>query len=409
MANPLQFEQAGKAMKMALIVAFIALLWLPTLDGLFHWDQTPQLNEKRALARFPAMQPGLSGLRSFVSGVEAFYNDHFGFRKRLVYWGQRWRHAWFKESPLPTVMVGQNGWLFYSDDQTIEDIRATALFEPKELQAWKSLLECCRDWLAQRGIRYVFVVAPDKHDIYPENLPAWIKQVGPRTKLDQFITHMKANSTVPVLDLRGALVRAKKSGPTYSLTDTHWNQYGAFMGYRELMQTLSRQLPGLAPLPVDAFELKTSLEPGGNLASMLAQKEVIQEKDYPRLTPRPPLAPLQVTKDKADPACVFTENPGRTGKAVIFRDSFSEAWVPFIGYHFNKVIYCWHYNWTRSLLEQEKPDVVVDELSEHFFYQQEPAQLKLLDGLEESRGAHLDTAATQQTLRTTAQERSLSL
>ncbi|MEI9865253.1 MAG: hypothetical protein WDN00_12025 [Limisphaerales bacterium] len=48
---------------------------------------------------------------------------------------------------------------------------------------------CCwkkrRDWLAKRGIAYLFVVAPDKHSIYPEELPGWAVKVRPQTKLDQ--------------------------------------------------------------------------------------------------------------------------------------------------------------------------------------------------------------------------------
>ena len=383
MLDPRQIHRARSAVKVVLMGVFLALLWLPNLEAVFHWDELPQVNEKRALAKFPALQPGLAGLRSFVNGLEAFYNDHFGFRKRLVYWGQRWRTVWFQESPLPTVMIGRDGWLFYSDDQTLEDIRATTLFKPDRLQAWQSLLERRRDWLARRGIRYVFVVAPDKHNVYPEKLPAWIHQVGPRTKLDQFVAHMKVHSTVPVLDLRPALLRAKSNGPTYLLTDTHWNQYGAFVGYQELMQTLTAQLPGLAPLSLEAFDRSTGTEPGGNLAAMLAQATT-PENNCPKLSPRPPLVPLRVAKDKAESARVFTENAERTGKAIIFRDSFSQAWAPFVGYHFNQVIYCWQYHWSRPLIEDEHPDVVIDELLEHYFYQQEPAKLALMDALKDS-------------------------
>ena len=32
-------------------------------------------------------------------------------------------------------------------------------------------LDRLHDWLATKGIRFVFVVAPDKSEIYPEHLP----------------------------------------------------------------------------------------------------------------------------------------------------------------------------------------------------------------------------------------------
>jgi hypothetical protein len=180
--------------------------------------------------------------------------------------------------------------------------------------------------------------------------------------------------------LRPALLRAKPAGVTYLRTDTHWNQFGAFIGCQELIGTLSRQMPGLEPLPIDAFEMRTVSQPGGNLAAMLAQRATILERDCPTLTPRPPLQPLPATRTGA--TTLRTDNSRGKGKAVIFRDSFSEAWIPFIGYHFNQVIYCWQYNWDARLIEREKPDVVIDEMLEHYFYGQDPGSLKLADHLE---------------------------
>ncbi len=96
-------------------------------------------------------------------------------------------------------------------------------FTPEQLHDWQVLLEKRRDWLARRGIAYVFVVAPDKHTIYPEELPNWVTKVRPQTKLDQFYDYMHAHSTVPVLDLREIVRGGKKTCPTYFQTDTHWN------------------------------------------------------------------------------------------------------------------------------------------------------------------------------------------
>jgi hypothetical protein len=283
--------------------------------------------------------------------------------------------AWFNESPTANVMVGRNGWLYFQDEQSLEDIRRTSSFTMKQLEAWKNLLEKRRNWLAQRGIHYVFVVPPDKHNIYPESLPAWIKAVGKTTRLDQFMDYMKKNSTVPVLDLRKPLLEAKKTGTPYFLTDTHWNEYGGFIGYRELMHSLSAQMPGIKPLPMDAFDITTNRGAGGNLAAILARSKSVIEKYDVAFSPRPSLPQLSLQKNRGGKQTLSSTNPKATGKAVVFRDSFSEAWAPFIGYHFNEVIYCWQYKWNVALIEKEKPNVVIDELLEHYFYQQDPAAL----------------------------------
>lgn len=368
-------EKSRSVVTMVFVVAFFVFLWLPTIDVLFYQDDVPQVNEKRVLARFPVFESGVAGMRSFIVGLEGYYNDHFGFRKRMIYWGERWRLSWFNESPSVNVIVGLNGWLYYQDEQSLADMRRTSSFELKQLEAWKSLLEKRRDWLAKRGIRYVFVVPPDKHNVYPEYLPDWIKAVGKTTRLDQFVAYMKTNSTVSVLDLRQPLLAAKKRGVIYFQTDTHWNEYGGFIGYQELIHALSAQMPEIKPLPFEDFELNTNTQSGGNLASMLAQGKSVTEKYAVNFSARPPLQQLLLRKNPAGTATLSSTNPHATGKALVFRDSFSEAWAPFIGYHFNEVIYRWQYKWDFSLIEKEKPDVVIDELLEHYFYQQNPATL----------------------------------
>lgn len=348
------------------------------MDVLFYQDNVPQVNEKRVLARFPIYESSVAGARHFISGLEAYYNDHFGFRKRLIYWGERWRLSWFSASPTSKVLVGQNGWLYYQDEQSLADIRRTTSFSDKQLEAWKTLLEKRRNFLAQRGIHYLFVVPPDKHNVYPEFLPDWIKRTGKTTRLDQFMDYMKKNSTVPVLDLRQPLLDGKKDGVDYFSTDTHWNQYGGFIGYRELMHSLSAQMPELKPLPIEDFEIKTNQHFEGNLFDMLAG-QTAPEKYAVNFLARPPLHQLELQKNGN--ATLSSTNSSGTGKAIVFRDSFSEAWAPFIGYNFKEVIYRWQYSWNIPLIEKEKPNVVIDELLEHYFYQQNPEKLDSVEHL----------------------------
>ncbi len=378
-------------MEVALIAVFMGLLWLPVLDLFFHWDQTSEVNEKRVLTTFPRLNPGFAGARNFIAGLEAYYNDRFGFRRRLIYWEQNWKRSWFGESPSYNVIIGQRGWLFYKANQSTGDFQETMLFTDKQLQEWQSLLESRRDWLARQGINYIFVIAPDKQTIYPENLPEGMTKVGLVTKLDQFVAYMRANSSVEVLDLRPALLQAKTSGQTYLYTDSHWNQFGAFTACQEIIQKLVRQLPSLKPLTMDSFDRKISLEKGGNLAQMLAAKESMLERDYLTFLPRTPLKPLPVTRDYKKWAIVqSTLNPDQRGKAIIFGDSFAEGWFPFLGYHFNQVTLYRLYDtqtpaahvWKTSLIEQQKPDVVIDEILENLLDQEDAAHIKLVDALK---------------------------
>jgi alginate O-acetyltransferase complex protein AlgJ len=353
-----------------LITLFLVMLWLPALDTFFQIDRATLPRENRELARPPELKPGLGGLKEFIGGAEAYFNDHFGWRNQLIHLHRRLETGLFpkKSEPSLSVIVGRNGWLFLKADKMIEYYQGTRRFSPQDLLDWQALLEHRRDWLAQLGIKYVFTVAPNKESIYSEQVPDWMKKVQPDTKLDQFLAHMHAHSTVEVLDLRPALRTARQIAPTYYQTDIHWNYFGSFVAYQEIVKNLSKQLPGLEPLPLAVFKLENRPIPSGDLADW-ADVDV-NENCAVFLTPNPDLPRLEMSSKPREYAVTFvgfTENPKAQGSAVIFGDSFGNGWAPFLGYHFGKVTYYHHYELSEKWIKQEKPDIVISEMLEQAF------------------------------------------
>jgi len=374
---------------LCLIALFAVFLALPTLDWLLHLDRSPTPNENRIPAPFPAWDDG-GGLQPFLGGLEAWFNDHFGFRKKLVRLHNRWKAKLFGESASRAVLIGRDGWLYFGGGRMIDNHLGVRLLSADDLQAWQTLLETRRDWLAKRGVSYVFVVAPNKETVYPEHLPEWMSRTGTQTKLDQFVAHMRAQSSVEVLDLRPALIEAKATALTYFPTDSHWNAFGAFVSVQALVQAISRQLPGgLDALPIEAFELTFVDQSAGDLAKMSGVELVSRERNTPKLMPRPPLQPLVAQDDTSLPVAsgspgrvpVFTERPGPRRRVVLFRDSFAEAWYPFLGQHFARALYVLQYPWDAALIEREHPDVVVDEVVERHLNEGDPGELLKRDAL----------------------------
>jgi hypothetical protein len=366
----------------ALIGLFVLFLLLPLLDMAFHVDPTSPPSENRLLTPFPPRPDGMAGLKKFLAGWEAYFNDHFGCRKVLVMWHNKLKWSLFKEKSVRNVLVGTDGWMFFSASQMVEHFRGALQFTDQELADWRKLLEHRRDWLAQRGIKYLFVLAPDKQSIYPERLPAWLKNLGGRTKVDQLFAHMRAHSTVEMLDLRPALFAAKKSAPDYQKTDTHWNQFGAFVACEEVVRALAEhQVPGLAPVALDSFDRTNQLVAGGDLARGIGVS--MTESNAVFFTPKPELPVLEIfvptgehIKDMA-----FAKNPQGHGRAVVYHDSFGRYWVQFFGYQFSEVDFFWQFNLDAPLIERQKPIVVVSEMLERFFNVTDPKELSALDAL----------------------------
>ena len=319
--------------------------------------------------------------------MEAYFNDHFGFRKRLVRWNNRWKGQLFHDSGSRSVLAGRDGWLFFCGDRMIQNYTGEAVFSEQDLTNWRRLLEMRRDWLQARGIKYLFVIPPDKHRVYPEYLPDWLEAARAPSKAQQLADYLKAHSTVEVLDLQPALVEAKTNRVLYLKTDTHWNFFGGFVAYRALVQALTRQMPGLEPLPLEIFDWKQISTAAGDLAR---QNGTASFRTEPQAMEPIPVKPLATLQDVYDPVRLpqkgvketwpfFTLNTNATGRAMVFHDSFACSWYGLLGQHFKEVFYFWQYDWNRPLIEREKPDVVIDQMLERFFNQEDPAVLAQRD------------------------------
>ena len=210
------------------------------------------LVENRALASRPELKLDRAVLAGFPARFEAYFNDQFGFRKRLIHWLNIIKVAGLGVSPSSKVVLGRNGWLFHGD-LYLDYYRAISLSRRAKLAMWQQLLESRRDWLAARGIPYLVVFVPTKSTMYPEYMPRVYNRVDRESRLDQLKAHLKTHSTLTILDLREPLLAAKSDGQIYYRTDTHWNNRGAYAGYARIMEALSAWFPaarGHSPLRV---------------------------------------------------------------------------------------------------------------------------------------------------------------
>ncbi|HSQ35258.1 MAG TPA: hypothetical protein VLQ89_04620, partial [Candidatus Binatia bacterium] len=224
---------------------FLLFISLPLIDQVFKFIRPYELVEKRKLAEKPVFS--IRRPFSFGKKYEAWYNDHFTFRTRLVYLNNLLTYRMFHTAATAKVVIGKEGWLFLGNINPyfneVDYYRNLKPFTIRELRHWQIILEQRRDWLRRRGIHYLFVIAPNKSTIYPEFMPTAIKKINPRSRQDQLLAHLRRYSTVKIVDLRPALLAAKKVRPAYYRTDTHWNDWGGYVAYREVITSLRRHFP----------------------------------------------------------------------------------------------------------------------------------------------------------------------
>ena len=152
------------------VLFFLAIAY----PGIASITNNPEISlEKRWLAKLPDLPSDFESLRKFPNLFERYFRDHMGSRNWLV---KQYSRALLSlnTSPKNRVVLGKNNWLFYADERTIQDYQNTELFTEEQLQIWGDSLVARHNALAERGIDYLFVIAPNKHTIYGEYLPDYI-------------------------------------------------------------------------------------------------------------------------------------------------------------------------------------------------------------------------------------------
>ncbi len=373
-----------------LVGLFCAALALPTSLRLAGWGAPFSAEvEKRPPAAWPELEyrrrgplrlPRTASLEAFPQRFEAWLNDRLGLRRELLQ-----LYAWARlQGVVPAaaaaigdggaarcpVLIGLDGWLFYTGEGSLEGFRRTRPFNTAQLEAWRRILRERRDWLARRGIAYLVVVAPDKQTIYPEQMPASQTRIGPRSRLDQLLGAVDARRDAELLDLRPALEAAKRERPVYYRTDSHWNAYGAHVGERAIVERLQRHLPTLRPTTPADYEVTDGPTPGGgDLAVMLDAPTPPVDRRIelrPRTPRRAVVEPTPIALDDGSyvRGLAATCAGATSGTAVVLHDSFFEEPRAAFNEHWRRVVYAQTYEFPAALIERERPQAVVQEIVE---------------------------------------------
>lgn len=255
--------------------------------------------------------------------------------------------------------------------------RAATPFAEFELTKWVDVLDERRAWLAEQGIAFLVVVAPDKHSIYPEYLSDDVVVYTGDTRLDQLASPLTSRSEVEFLDLRPALRAASSPNRLFHRTDTHWNLLGSWYGAREIIDRLGGEFThdalGASPGPIQRVDSIAC-----DLARILGLRLDRQETWIaPQNVPAALAGPdgNQVTWKVVDVPFRFeavVATRGLATKAVVFGDSLSEALIPWISPCFGRVVWRRTYWFDRDLVLRERPDLVIQQLVERKLWVLDP-------------------------------------
>ena len=235
-------------------------------------------------------------------------------------------------------------------------------FSDGELRRWRFVLETRGAWLEKHGADHFFLVAPNAHSVYPEDLPAG-NEMSDRRPVAQLIQYLAANASSAALIYPLDDLRAERELCTFGKTETHWSELGAFIAYERLMVDVATNHAVVALRRDDLLVIEKDFV--GDLGLKVEPAES---------------APLAFVEVKHAQAELVSDNrvmnQGRRieyrssapckAKCLVYGDSFAHRIVPYIAETFAVTVSAHIATLDYALVERERPDLVIGVMNERF-------------------------------------------
>lgn len=157
---------------------------------------------------------------------------------------------------------GKHDFLFLGNnyEHTIDKLTLSIKPTEKQKKALNNLFTNLTDVAKSTSTAVALMIGSDKSRIYFEYLPDGLSPSKDRY-LDFYLKSLSKNKDLIIYDSKNDLISAKNNNEfLYYRTDTHWNQKGAFVAYKNFLKLLH------LPIPDVSFKLESSVY--GDLVSM---------------------------------------------------------------------------------------------------------------------------------------------
>ena len=348
-------------MKKFIHISFCTVIGIALALSIVNFNRQGNVlsTEKRSIAPIP------KHITDFKDWDTCF-NDRFGYREQLInianFIDYDILHKTTKNSK---AFKGKDGWFFYinaADGNNQGDYSKTNLLNEDELAKFKAEIQENAKWCSDNGIKCLFVICPNKHNVYPEyhilDRPEGI------TRTEQLLSVFNESGIKCIYPLDYLLEKKKTDTiPLYYETDTHWNDLGAYYAFEVIKEEVVKMFPNKDFPNIEYKRNVTYSETAGDIPPMLNIKEA--------KSTRISLSPI---KGSFKDYYVYTKNEERDGvisegknknlpKVVIFRDSFFTAMTKYLSTLFSNA----EYNWRRITDDDKKsilankPDLIIFE------------------------------------------------
>ena len=352
---------------MFLCTLFMAFLLAPFVSSTLRREPVAvKMAGSDRIAEFPPLPANALEWASWPRDFEAWHFDHLGLRASMVRAENMLKIIVLGTSPSPRIAIGRDHWIFAAG-YDIDAWRGADPFTQPELLAWHKCLGSRKSELAAHGIRYFFVIAPGKAAIYPEFLPARFQKGGP-SRTDELVAYLAQNSRFRPIDARAALLKEKRNDVgddyLYYPLGFHWNARGAWVGTRAIVTELAALWPAVSNVDGRIDSQESATGQGDSWAEALFLSDMLTQPMRQVIFHDAVTRTLKFSAPGQAGMVVVDQEDASLPRAVVLHDSFGDPMPELLGRYFSHAVFVNPPELDTRLLEQEKPDLVIQIVSD---------------------------------------------
>lgn len=303
-----------------ILCGFIAAVMIICLIPLvcMTFARTDATTEKKELAPLPSLIDDGKLNINYLSQLGEYFNDHFAFRQQLVSLDSALRGKLFGVSADDSVVVGKDGWLFYTD--TLSDFTASNPMSDREIFNIANNLALTQQFVESNGAEFAFTIAPNKNTLYPQYMPyiytAAERESHNAVRLEEMLTAHGVNY-VDLFD-----VFDNQAEVMYLERDSHWNNGGALLACENILRSVSD-----SDVSFVGMEGTVNSEYIGDLNLMLYPLNAEPEENIDYKT-----GDYSFTNGatSVEDPIIVTSASDVQGSLLMYRDSFGNSMIPFM-------------------------------------------------------------------------------
>ncbi|MBS1169325.1 MAG: hypothetical protein H6R01_243 [Burkholderiaceae bacterium] len=261
---------------------------------------------------------------------------------------------------------GKDDWLFLGNayDKTVSKTRLVIMPSESEITTTREIFSKIAKTGADHESKVVLFVGANKSSIYPEYLPDEIKP-SQKKYVDFFLDKLRDIPNLTIYNSTSDLLSAKEtSGLLYWMTDTHWNNKGAFVAFTGFSKLLK--------LPTPQIKFQQGKTHSGDLIDISGLKDFpLHKKDNWEVVWKTQQSvteaeiPNEPETPGGKPVIVFNQNAITDKRVWIVGDSFTGALKQYFNATFKETHYIGHWNQklkelpARIMNADKRPDMII--------------------------------------------------